>query len=100
MLCHSTPSQALALRCTLIVCLSVILTGVHVAIAFPPNFNPMDDFSIAARDPLCNEKAIVDDVPDGTMRSALATVLMAQWAWGAIAGPQVQHMAQAAITYR
>ena len=58
----------------------------------------MDDFSVGARDPLFNQKAIIDDVLVGCVRSALATVLFDQWAWGEIAAPQVQHMAQAAIT--
>ena len=98
-LCKSRPSQALALICTLIVCLSVFLTGRACGNCFPSQFNPIDGFSFAARDPLFNGKAIVDDVLARSARSALATVLMEQWAWGEIAGPQVQHMAQAAITY-
>jgi hypothetical protein len=65
---------------------------------FPSQLNPMNDFSIAARRPLFNEQVIVDDVPAGSARSTLATVLLDQWAWGEIAGPQVQRMAQATIT--
>ena len=65
---------------------------------FPSKLKPMDDFSIGAKDPLYNRKAIVDDVPAGCVGSALATVLLDRWAWGEIATPQVQRMAQATIT--
>ena len=65
----------------------------------PLNFTQlMISVSIGDMDPLYNRKAIVDDVLGGCARSALATVLLDQWACGEIAGPQVQHMAQAAIT--
>ena len=57
---------------------------------FPSQLNPICDFSIGARDPLYNGKSIVDDVPAGCVRSALATVSL---------DPQVQHMAQATIAY-
>ena len=99
MLCKSRPLQALELFCTLFVCLSVVLSGVHVAIAFPPNLTQIDDVSIATNSPLFNGQAIVDDVPAGSASNALATVLLEQWAWGDIASPQVQRMAQATITY-
>ena len=64
----------------------------------PFQLKPMDDFSIATKDPLYNRTTIVDDVPAGSARSALATVLLDQWARGEIAGPQVQRMAQTTIT--
>ena len=65
---------------------------------FPSQRRPLDDVSIAAKDPLFNGQAIVADLPDGSARSILATVLLDQWDWGEIAGPQVQYMAQATIT--
>jgi len=55
-------------------------------------------FFVEARDPLYNNHIVDDDAPVGCVRSALATVLLDQWAWGGIAAPQVKHMAQAAIT--
>ena len=65
----------------------------------------MDDFSIGARAPLHQRRApraehIDEEAPASVkcMRSALATLLMEQWAWGEISAPQVQQMAKAAIT--
>ena len=102
-LCKIRPSQALELFCTLIVCLSVVLSGVHVGTVFPPNPTQMDDYSVGARDPLHKRNAslakhIVDDAPAGCVRSALSTALLEQWAWGEIATPQVQRTAQATMT--
>ena len=63
----------------------------------------MDNCSSGARKPLYKRKAslaehIVDDAPAGCVRSALATVLLEQWAWGEIATPQVQRLVQATAT--
>ena len=66
---------------------------------FPSQLNPMADFSIATKDPLYNGRTIFDDVHAGSASSALATVLMDQWAWGETAGPQAHHMAQATVTH-
>ena len=82
-----------------IVCLSVVLFGVHVAIVFPPN---LTQWLISPLQP-----GVLCSVGKTLLIMYLLGVREAQWqlyCWtiglgGEIAGPQVQHMAQAAITY-
>ena len=67
----------------------VVWPGAGIGKRWPPHPTPTDDFSIGARAPLYQRRApraerIDEEAPASAkcLRSALATLLMEQWAWG------------------